>query len=136
MQSPALLNVRAPAKLSSTDLHAIMLQLEELKQVKPEWDGPGSITPQPEVVDCAAAWLTEHWRSELDTPDIYPTAVGGVSIGWTWGAVEHSIDVHSDNVNMEWCQYNPRTLPTIETELQLDRQGWDTILTSLNQPAV
>jgi hypothetical protein len=37
---------------------------------------------------------------------------------------------------MEWCQYNPRTLQTIETELQLDRQGWDTILAGLNQPAV
>ena len=136
MQSPALLNVHAHAKLSNSDLEAITLQVEELKQVGPEWDGPGTITPEPEVVDSAAAWLTEHWRPELGTPDICPTADGGVSISWTWGAVEHSIDVRSNSVSMEWCQYNPRTLQTIETELRLDRQGWESVLAGLNQPAV
>ena len=92
------------AKLWSSDLDAITLQLEELKQVGPEWDGPGTITPDAEVVDSAAAWLTEHWRS--------------------------------DGVSMEWCQYNPRTLQTVETELRLDRQGWESVLAGLNQPAV
>ena len=72
----------------------------------------------------------------MGTPDICPTAVGGVSISWEWGAIEHSIDVRSDGANMEWCQYNPRTLQTIETELRMDRQGWDTILAGLNKPAV
>ena len=55
---------------------------------------------------------------------------------WEWGAIEHSIDVRSDGANMEWCQYNPRTLQTIETKLPMDRQGWDTILVGLNNPAV
>ena len=136
MQSPTRLNAHGQAKLPSTDLGAITLQLEELKQVGPEWDGPGTITPEPDVVDRTAVWLTEHWRAELGTPDICPTAGGGVSISWEWGAVEHSIDVRSDGANMEWCQYNPRTLQTIETELPMDRQGWDTILAGLNKPAV
>ena len=136
MQSPTRLNAHGQAKLPSTDLGAITLQLEQLKQVGPEWDGPGTITPEPDVVDRTAVWLTEHWRAELGTPDICPTADGGVSISWEWGAVEHSIDVRSDGANMEWCQYNPRTLQTIETELPMDRQGWDTILAGLNNPAV
>ena len=136
MQSPTRLNAHGQAKLPSTDLGAITLQLEELKQVGPEWDGPGTITPGPDIIDRTAAWLTEHWRAELGTPDICPTADGGVSISWEWGAVEHSIDVRSDGANMEWCQYNPRTLQTVETELPMDRQGWDTILAGLNKPAV
>ena len=66
MQSPTRLNAHGQAKLPSTDLGAITLQLEELKQVGPEWDGPGTITPVPDVVDRTAAWLTEHWRAELN----------------------------------------------------------------------
>ena len=88
MQSPTRLNAHGQAKLPSTDLGAITLQLEELKQVGPEWDGPCTITPEPDVVDRTAVWLTEHWRAELGTPDICPTADGGVSISWEWGAVE------------------------------------------------
>ena len=136
MQSPTRLNAHGQAKLPSTDLGAITLQLEELKQVGPEWDGPGTITPVPDVVDRTAAWLTEHWRAELGTPDICPTADGGVSISWKWGTIEHSIDVRSDGANMEWCQHNPRTLQAVETELRMDRQGWDTILAGLNKPVV
>ena len=136
MQSPTRLNAHGQAKLPSTDLGAITLQLEELKQVGPEWDGPGTITPEPDVVDRTAAWLAEHWRAELGNPDICSTTDGGVSISWEWGTIEHSIDVRSDGANVEWCQYNPRTLQTIETELPMDRQGWDTILAGLNNPAV
>ena len=55
MQSPTRLNAHAQAKLPSADLGAITLQLGELKQVGPEWDGPGTITPEPDVVDLTAA---------------------------------------------------------------------------------
>ena len=87
-----------------------------------------STPPQTSGIICATV--------VLGTPDICPTADGGVSISWEWGAVEHSIDVRSDGANMEWCQYNPRTLQTIETKLPMDGQGWDTILAGLNKTAV
>ena len=77
MQSPTRLNAHGQANLPSADLGAITLQLEELKQVGPEWDGPGTSPPEPDVVDRTAAWLAEHWRAELGTPDICPTADGG-----------------------------------------------------------
>ena len=105
--------------------------MEELKLIGPEWDGPGSVTPDHVVIDRAAAWLTEHWNADLGTPDICPTTDGGVSISWEWAAIEHSLDVRSDGTSMEWCQYNPHTLQTIETELPMDKQGWDAILAGL-----
>ena len=46
-------------------IRAITQQLEELKQLEPEWDGPGTIAPQPAVVDRTNAWITEHWCAEL-----------------------------------------------------------------------
>ena len=62
MQSPTRLNAHAKAKLPRVHLGAITLQLEELKQVGPEWDGPGTITPEPDVVDLTAAWLSNCSR--------------------------------------------------------------------------
>ena len=135
-QAVSFINPQPQAKLPSDDLNAIRLLLEELKHIGPEWDGPGTITPEADVVDRTAGWLAEYWRAELSTPDICPTADGGVSISWQWRAIEHTIDVRSDGASIEWCQYNPRTLQTIETELPMDQQGWDTILAGLNQPAV
>ena len=135
-QAASFINPHSQAKLPSDDLRAIRLLLEELKHIGPEWDGPGTITPGLDVVDRTARWLAEYWRAELSTPDICPTADGGVSISWQWRAIEHSIDVRSDGASIEWCQYNPRTLQTIETELPMDQQGWDTILAGLNQPDV
>ena len=136
MRSPTVVNSQAPATLSGADLDAITSQMEELKQVGPEWDGPGSITPEPDIVDRTADWLAKHWRADLGTPDICPTAAGGVSISWEWEAIEHSIDVRADGASMEWCQYNPNTLQTVETELSMDKQGWSTVLAGLNKPAV
>ena len=136
MQSPTLLNRHFHANLPIADLRAITQQLEDLKRVGREWDGPGTITPGPVVVERTAAWLTKYWRTELGNPDICPTSDGGVSISWEWNAIEHSIDVRADGSSMEWCQYNPRTLQTIETEIRMDNQGWDTILTGLNQSTV
>ena len=101
-------------------MNAIRLLLEELKHIGPEWDGPDTITPEPDVVDRTARWLAEYWRAELSTPDICPTADGGVSINWRRGTIEHTINVPSDGASIEWCQYNPRTLQTIETELPMD----------------
>ena len=129
-------NVQALDSSHSPALNAIRRQLQELKLVGPEWDGPGSMTPEPAVIDRAAAWLSENWRSDLGTPEICPTAAGGVSISWEWNFIEHSIDVRSDGAVMEWCQYNPTTLQTVETELPMNRQGWDTILDGIKQPAV
>ena len=136
MRRQTVLNSPAATTLSGADLDAINCQMEELKQAGPEWDGPGSITPQPDLVDRAAAWLAKHWRADLGIPDICPTADGGVSISWEWAAIEHSIDVRADGANMEWCQYNPDTLKTVETELPMDQQGWVAILAGLNNPAV
>ena len=135
-QTVSFINPLSQTKLPTDDLHAIRLLLEELKHIGPEWDGPGTITPEPDVVDRTAVWLAEYWRAELSTPDICPTADGGVSISWQWRAIDHSIDVRSDGASIEWCQYNPRTLQAIETELPMDQQGWETILASLNQPDV
>ena len=134
--STPLLNAQAQDNLRSPALNAVTGQLEELKLTGPEWDGPGSITPEPAVIDRAAAWLTENWHADLGTPDICPTATGGVSISWEWNFIEHSIDVRSDGAMMEWCQYNPVTLQTVETELPMNRQGWDAILEGINKPAV
>ena len=136
MQSSPLLKSRARNSQPSAALNAIACRLEELKLVGPEWDGPGSVTPEPVVIDRAAAWLAENWNADLGTPEICPTADGGVSISWEWNFVEHSIDVRSDGAVMEWCQYNPATLQTVETELPMNRQGWDTILDGINKPAV
>ena len=136
MQKTPLLNVHAEGNPPSAALNAITSQLEELKLVGPEWDGPGSVTPEPAVIDRAAAWLTENWHSDLGTPDICPTADGGVSISWGWNAIEHSVDVRSDGAVIAWCQYNPATLQTAETELPMNRQGWDTILDGIKKPAV
>ena len=49
MQSPTRLNAHGQAKLPSTGLGAITLQLEELNQVGPEWDGAGTNPPAPFV---------------------------------------------------------------------------------------
>lgn len=114
----------------------ITQQLEDLKSIGPEWDGPGSITPEPAVIDRAAAWLAEHWRGDLGIPDICPTAAGGVGINWEWNGIEHSVDVRAGGASMEWCQYNPRTLQTAEIELPMDSRGWDVILAGLREPSV
>ena len=95
MQSQTVLNARASDRLLSASLAAITRQMEDLKQVGPEWDGPGSITPEADVIDRVAAWLIGNWRADLGIPDICPTAEGGVSISWEWGAIEHSIDVRA-----------------------------------------
>ena len=108
----------------------------QLKQVGPEWDGPGSITPEPVLIDLAADWLEKHWRASLGTPNICPTSDGGVSISWEWGAIEHSLDVHADGSGMEWCQYNPHTLQTVEIELPMNKQGWDAIQAGFKNSAV
>ncbi len=132
MRSQTVLDGHAPPKLRGAGLSAIAGQLEELKAIGPEWDGPGAVSPGPDVIDHAAAWLAEHWRSDLGIPDICPTSDGGVSISWQWGDIEHSIDVRADGASMEWCQYNPDSLQTMETELPLDRRGWNTILAGLS----
>ena len=134
MQSQTVLNTRASDRLLSASLAAITRQMEDLKQVGPEWDGPGSITPEADVIDRVAAWLIGNWRADLGIPDICPTAEGGVSISWEWGAIEHSIDVRAGGASMEWRQYNPSTLQTVETELPMDKQGWGAILAGLNEP--
>ena len=136
MQSQTVRNAHAPSKLTGAHRNAIAAQLEELKLAGPEWDGPGTITPEPAVIDRVAAWLAEHWPADLGIPDICPTAGGGVSISWEWNGVEHSIDALADGASMEWCQYNPRTLQTAETELTMDSQGWSVILAGLKGPAV
>ena len=136
MQSQTLLNAQSHDELPSANLSAITCQLDELKLIGPEWDGPGSVTPDHVVIDQTTAWLTGHWIADLGTPDICPTADGGVSISWEWEAIEHSVDVRSDGTSVEWCQYNPRTLQSIGTELPMNKQGWDAILAGLKQPAV
>ena len=136
MQTQTIRNAHIPGKSPVIGFSAINQQLAELKLAGPEWDGPGSISPEPALIDRTGAWLTEHWRADLGIPDICPTADGGVSISWEWGAIEHSIDVRPDGASMEWCQYNPATLQTAETELPLDRHGWEAILAGLEQPAV
>ena len=114
---------------------AISRQMNELKQVGPEWDGPGSITPEPALLDLTADWLKKHWRTSLGIPNICPTSDGGVSISWERGAIEHSLDVRPDGSGMEWCRYDPRTLQTVETELTMNRQGWDTLQAGLDKSA-
>ena len=136
MQMQTLVNTPAPAATATKAEHvAITRQMNELKQAEPEWDGPGSITPESALIDLAADWLKKHWRASLGTPNICPTSDGGVSISWEWGAIEHSLDVHADGSGMEWCQYNPRTLQTIETELPMNKRGWDAIQAGLENSA-
>lgn len=115
---------------------AISKQINELKQLGPEWDGPDSTTPEPALLDLTADWLKKHWHPSLGIPDICPTSDGGVSISWERGAIEHSLDVRSDGSGMEWCRYDPRTLQTVETELPMNGQGWDTLQAGLDKSAV
>ena len=131
MQLQTLPNVHVPTVLVRDDHAAITKQMNELKEVGPEWDGPGSITPTPVLIDLVATWLIGHWRADLGTPDICPTSEGGVCISWDWDTLEHSIDVRADGAVMEWCQYNPRTLQTVESNLPMNQQGWDAILAGL-----
>lgn len=131
MQIQTLPNVHVPTVLARDDHAAITKQMNELKEVGPEWDGPGSITPTPVLINLVAAWLIGHWRADLGTPDICPTSEGGVCISWEWDTLEHSIDVRADGAVMEWCRYNPRTLQTVESNLPMNQQGWDTILAGL-----
>ncbi|MCY3661018.1 MAG: hypothetical protein OXG36_18595 [Caldilineaceae bacterium] len=112
---------------------AISKQINELKQLGPEWDGPDSTTPEPALLDLTADWLGKHWRTSLGIPDICPASDGGVSISWKWGAIEHSLDVRSDGSGMEWCRYDPLTLQTVETKLSMNRRGWDTLQAGLEQ---
>ena len=135
MQPQALRDTHSSAPVVRADYAAIIRRVNELKQVGPEWDGPGSITPAPDLLDLVADWLEKHWRASLGMPDIYPTSDGGVSISWEWGAIEHSLDVRSDGAGMEWCRYDPRTLQTVETALPMNRQGWDTIQAGLEPSA-
>lgn len=113
---------------------AIVRQLEELKLAGPEWDGPGSVTPGHAIIYRTRGWLAGHWREEFGTPDICPTAEGGISISWEWGIIEHCIDIRPDGASLEWCRYNPQTLQSAETELPMNRQGWDAIAAALTEP--
>ena len=135
MQPQALRDMHSSAPVVRADYAAIIRRVNELKQVGPEWDGPGSITPEPDLLDLAADWLEKHWRASLGMPDICPTFDGGVSISWERDAIEHSLDVRSDGSSMEWCRYDPRTLQTVETELPMNRPGWDTIQAGLEPSA-
>ena len=135
MQSQTIIDAHPPIN-PSIGFPEITRQMANLKMIGPEWDGPGSITPDLAVIDRTAVWLSEHWCGYLGTPDICPTSDGGVSISWEWNGIEHSVDARADGVSMEWCQYNPRTLQTAETELPMDSQGWDAILEGLKEPAV
>ena len=85
------------------------------------------------LLDLTSDWLKKHWRTSLGIPDICPTSDDGVSISWERGAIEHSLDVHSNGSGMEWCWYNPRTLQIVETELPMDGQGWDTLQADLDK---
>ncbi|MXZ23252.1 MAG: hypothetical protein F4Y80_00040 [Caldilineaceae bacterium SB0665_bin_21] len=135
MQSQPLRNKHVSGPVVRAAHTASIRQINELKQLGPEWDGPGSTTPEPALLDLTADWLGKHWHASLGIPDICPTSDGGVSISWERGVIEHSLDVRPDGSGMEWCRYDPRTLQTVETELTMNGQGWDTLQADLDKSA-
>lgn len=104
-----------------------VFSLQQLKTLKNGWlDGEG-VAYSPEYLDDLSALFEAHYETDLDPAYIYPSPEGGISVEWTFGSVEISMEIGSDGKNAEWHSINVADGNVVERSLDIhnpDEWSW------------
>ena len=111
-------------------------RLEELKGLKDgwadglqpagDWGNGFGVAPSSEGLDWLAGRLETRYAEELPPPYIYPTPEGGVSLEWSIGRNEASLEIDLTSHSGEWHCLNLGTGRSAEGVFDLDDEGdWD-----------
>ncbi len=135
------------AKLLSRTLHDpldVSSQLAGLRNLKDGWadgiqpasrwgEGYGK-APTAQGLDWLAGTFGERYADDLPRPYVYPTPEGGVSLEWSIGRNEASLEIDLSKHSAEWHCLNLRTGCSSEWVFDLDDdEDWECLASKIRQ---
>ena len=131
----------------SHDSLGISRQLADLRNLKDGWadgmqpadqwgEGYGK-APMAQGLDWLAGTFAARYADDLPPPYIYPTPEGGVSLEWSIGQNEASLEIDLFRHSAEWHCLNLRTGRSMEGDFDLDDdEDWERLASKIRQLGV
>lgn len=104
-------------------------RLDEFRNVQDGWLEDGGVAPDHAGLDWLSSTFAAYYPDDLPLPHTYLMADGGVSLEWSLGAKDVTVEVDIKTRKGEWYVYD-KTHKRIEDETALDlgeSTGWSSV---------
>ena len=106
----------------------------DLRYMKDGWMNGEGVAPKPRELDWLSKMLKFYYPDKSMIPYVYPMLDGGVSLEWSIGTYEVSLEINLDKHSGEWDCYDTFTKTNDEKTLDLNNpDDWSWMLKQLQQ---
>ena len=139
--APTAIEIAAAPAVDPFDIRGRLESFKELRdgwadgmQPAAQWGEGFGKAPRPEGLDWLAGRFAAHYSRDLPKPYLYPTPEGGVSVEWSLGPFEPSIDVDLEMRSADWHCLDLQTGHSWEKSLALNDAGaWEWLAQELRR---
>ena len=122
-----------PVNIRKLDQLDVDSRLDEFRSVQDGWLEDGGVAPDHAGLDWLSKTFATYYPTDLPLPHTYLMADGGVSLEWSFGMKDVTIEVDIKTYRGEWYVYDS-TSKSISDETSLDltgRDGWSRVVKRL-----
>ena len=113
-----------PVDVQKLDQLDVDSRLDEFRNVQDGWLKDGGVAPDHAGLDWLSKTLTTYYPADLPLPYTYLMADGGVSLEWSFGVKDVTIEVDIKTYKGEWYVYDSAN-KSISDVLSLDLSEYD-----------
>ena len=99
-------------------------RLDEFRSVQDGWLEDGGVAPDHAGLDWLSVTFALHYPDDLPLPYTYLTADGGISLEWSFGTKDITVEIDIQTHKGEWYMYDNDT-KSIADEIQMDLDKQD-----------